>query len=370
MKLINNYIKKLKIDTKKINIIIIIFIICLYHYYIQNGLEKQFSQFYLHYDIKRPLQNCQNKIYSSLSCIGMPSGHAEVSTIFFSLLYIYKFISLPLCILFIFIFSIQRVISSMHTIGQVVAGIILGLFYSQIYAITNMSVFSFLFVFMIGLILVILIINKINSKIEMPIPEWVDPQMLPSIKKKMETSYYVKILSLYGNAIIQEVTFVSWKDLEICLDKIIERIKASNINYDYVVGIKTGGAIISDYISRKLNIKNYKVKLTRSEYNCNKTSNNYIYDSIQRNIFKNNGVYDVCEGIDENLTGKNVILIDESICSGITMTSTLKYLRDEKKVNVIFPASISLDRQNYKEDEYINYIIPRTVCIWPWGYDN
>ena len=258
----------------------------------------------------------------------------------------------------------------MHTIGQVVAGIILGLFYSQIYAITNMSVFSFLFVFMIGLILVILIINKINSKIEIPIPEWVDPQMLPSIKKKMETPYYVKILSLYGNAIIQEVTFVSWKDLEICLDKIIERIKASNINYDYVVGIKTGGAIISDYISRKLNIKNYKVKLTRSEYNCNKTSNNYIYDSIQRNIFKNNGVYDVCEGIDENLTGKNVILIDESICSGITMTSTLKYLRDEKKVNVIFPASISLDRQNYKEDEYINYIIPRTVCIWPWGYDN
>jgi hypoxanthine phosphoribosyltransferase len=368
MKLINNYIKKIKIDN--INIIIFIFIVCLYQYFIQNGLEKLFCQYYLNYDVKRPLKICQNTIYTSLSCIGMPSGHAEVSTIFFSLLYIYKFISLPLCILFIFIISIQRVISSMHTIGQVVAGIILGLFYSQIYAKTNMSVFSFLFVLMIGLILVILIINKINSKIENPIPEWVDPLMLPSIKKKMETPYYVKIFSLYINANTQEVTFVSWKDVEICLDKIIERIKASNINYDCVVGIKTGGAIISDYISKKLNIKNYKVKLTRSDYNCNKTSNSFIYDSIQKFILKNYGEYDVCEGIDENLSGKNVILIDESIVFGITMISTIKYLRDEKKVNVIFPASISLDRKHYKGNEYINYMIPKVVSVWPWGYDN
>ena len=360
----------MNIDTKKINIMLIIFIVCLYHYYIQNGLEKEFSQTYLHYDTKRPLKNCENKMYSSVSCIGMPSGHAETSTIFFSLLYIYKFISLPICILFIFLFSIQRVISSMHTVGQVIAGIILGLVYSQIYSITNMSIFSFLFVFIIGIILAILIVNKINSKIEVPIPEWVDPQMLPSIKKKMDTPYCMKILPLYGNAIIQQVTFISWKDVEICLDEIIERIKASNINYDAVIGIKTGGAIISDYISTKLNIKNYKVKLTRSDYNCNKKPINAINDLIQKHILKNYGEYDVCEGIDENLSGKNVILIDEYISSGTTMLSTLKYLRDEKQVDVIFPAAISLARKFYKGDIYINYVIPKIVYIWPWGYDN
>ena len=360
----------MNIDTKKINIMLIIFIVCLYHYYIQNGLEKQFSQNYLHYDTKRPLKNCENKLYSSVSCIGMPSGHAETSTILFSLLYIYNFISLPICILFIFLFSIQRVISSMHTVGQVIAGIILGLVYSQIYSITNMSIFSFLFVFIIGIILAILIVNKINSKIEVPIPEWVDPQMLPSIKKKMETPYYMKILTIFINAIIQEVTFISWKDVEICLDEIIERIKASNINYDAVIGIKTGGAIISDYISTKLNIKNYKVKLTRSDYNCNKKPINAINDLIQKHILKNYGEYDVCEGIDDNLSGKNVIFIDEFISSGTTMLSTLKYLRDEKQVDVIFPAAISLARQFYKGDIYINYVIPKIVCIWPWGYDN
>lgn len=360
----------MNIDNKKINIILIIFIVCLYHFYIHNGLEKQLSQICLHYDIKRPLKNCDNNLYSSVSCIGMPSGHAETSTILFSLLYIYQFISLPICILFIFFFSIQRIISNMHTVGQVIAGIVLGLFYSNIYSITNLSEFSFLFVFIIGIVLAALIVNKINSKLEVPIPNWVDHQMLPNIKKKMETPYYMKILTIYANANIQQVTFVSWKDIERYMDHIIERIKDSNVKYDAIIGIKTGGAIISDYISKKLNIKNYKVKLTRSYYNCDKKPINAISDLILKHILQNYGEYNVCEGIDDNLSGKNVILIDELVSSGTTMLSTIKYLRDEKHVDIIFPTAISLTRKLYKGDIYINYIIPKIVSIWPWGYDN
>jgi len=360
----------INIDNKKIKIILIIFIIFLYHYYIQNGLEKQFSQNYLHYDIKRPLNNCKNNLYSSVSCIGMPSGHAETSTIFFSLLYFYQFISLPICIIFIFLFSIQRIISNMHTNGQVIAGIILGLVYSEIYYVTNLSISSFLFVFIIGIILASLIVNKLNSKLQEPIPKWVDPEMLPNIKKKMETPYYMKMITIYANAHTQEVTFVSWKDIEIYMDDIIERIKGSNVKYDAIIGIKTGGAIISDYISKKLNIKNYKVKLTRSEYNCDKKPINTISDLILKRILNNYGEYDICEGIDDNLSGKNVILIDETVSSGTTMLSTIKYLRDEKQVDVIFPTAISLSRKLYKGDIYINYAISRTVYVWPWGYDN
>lgn len=359
----------MNIDNKKIKIILIIFI-CLYHFYIQNGLEKQFSQNCLHYDIKRPLKNCDNKLYSGVSCIGMPSAHAETSTIFFSLLYIYHFISLPICVLFIFLFSIQRIISNMHTVGQVIAGIVLGLFYSQIYSVTNLSRSSFLFVFIIGIVLAVLIVNKINSKLEVPIPNWVDHQMMPNIKKKMETPYYMKMLTIYANANSQQVTFLSWKDVEISLDDIIERIKDSNVKYDAIIGIKTGGAIISDYISKKLNIKNYKVKLTRSDYNCDKKPINAISDLILKHILQNYGEYDICEGIDDNLSGKNVILIDELVTSGTTMLSTIKYLRDEKHVDIIFPTAISLSRQFYKGDIYINYIIPKIVYVWPWGYDN
>ena len=54
----------MNVTYNRMFIILIIFMLSMYHYYIQNGLEKEFSQNYLHYDIKRPLINCNNKIYS------------------------------------------------------------------------------------------------------------------------------------------------------------------------------------------------------------------------------------------------------------------------------------------------------------------
>jgi len=359
------------IPSKKFTILIVICFIFLYHYYIQNGLEKLFNRlFFTSPDILRPLENCRNNIYTSTSCVGMPSGHAETSTIFFYLLYIYKFIPLTICILCILLISIQRVVSNMHTVLQVMLGIIVGFIYAQIYIMLNISSFSFLFVFIIGFILVILSVNIIDSKIQQPIPKWVDTRMYSSIKKKMTTPYYMKMLTVYCNAISQDITFVSWNQLELYLDNIIERINKSGIHFDAIIGIKTGGAIISDYISKKLNIKNYKVKLTRSEYDCDKKPIDAVNDIVQKHMLSNFGEYTVCEGIDEDLRGKNVILIDEMVSSGSTMLSTIKYLREEKHIDVIFPTSIAFAKNLYKGDIYINYVVPKVVYVWPWGYDN
>lgn len=363
----------MKLIDNKTTIIFIFCIIFLYHYYIQNGLEKLFSQCYFdYYDVNRPLNKCNNRfnINFNLRCIGMPSGHAETASLMFSLLYIYKFISLEICILSILIFSIQRVITNMHTIGQVSIGIFLGIIYSLIYSFTNCSLYSFGIVFFISIILVVLIIHKININFYKPIPSWVDHQMYSSIKNKMEIPYYIKMLTIYANAYTHDVTFLSWDSLELYLDDIIERIKNTGIQFDGVVGIKTGGAIISDYISKKLNITNYKIKVSRSEYNCDKKPVDVMNDLLQKKIFKNLGVYTVCEGIDDDLRGKNIILIDEFVSSGTTMLSAIQYLRDEKDVDIIFPTAISLSKRLYKNDVYIHYVLPKIIYIWPWGYDN
>jgi hypothetical protein len=79
--------------NKDFNIVIVIFLVSLYHGILQNGLEKIFSETYFNYEeIKRPLLKCSN--YSdgqSLGCIGMPSGHAETITILSSLLYYHHY---------------------------------------------------------------------------------------------------------------------------------------------------------------------------------------------------------------------------------------------------------------------------------------
>lgn len=351
--------------------LLIIFFILIYHSFIQNKIEKQFFETLLGYNfVKRPFESCKYEINKSLHCLGFPSGHSETTTLICSLLYFNKMISLNLCIILIILISLHRIFFNFHTLLQVCVGIIFGFIYSQIYIFTKLSIYSFFIVFFIGLLLSILIIYKIDQKLKQPTPVWVNKDMIPSIKKKLETPYYLKILSVYANVYNNGRLFVSWNELENYLDIIIEKIKTSGINYDAVVGIKTGGAIISDYISQKLGITNYKIKLSRSEYNCHKKYTDTINDVIQKKLLKNYGHYSICEEIEEDLTGKNIILIDEMVSSGTTMLESIKYLRNNKHVNIIYPTCISLSTKTYKKNVFINTILKKIVIIWPWGYDN
>ncbi len=355
----------------KLNILIvcIIILVSLYHFFIHNSLEKTFSQTYFDYNlVKRPLSNC-NAIdnCSRLGCIGMPSGHAETSSVFAFLLYFNKIIPLWACLLFISAICIQRIVSKMHTLSQVIIGSILGLLYAFIYK--NYS-YGFIIVFTIGLLLVFLSIYKIDQQVYGPIPSWVDKTMYQSIQKKQKSPLYIKIGSIYANSLVKNRTFISWNELERCLDKMIERINNSEIKYDAVVGIKTGGAIISDYISRKLGLPNYKIKLSREEYNCDKQPNNTIDDMIKKTYFYKQGEFTICEGIEDNLEGKNVILVDELVSTGKTMEESYNYLKEQKYANIVYPACISFFKYKYNGSLYINNILNGTILIWPWGYDN
>ena len=144
---------------------IIFFLIIVFTYHlVQNNIEKQFSLTYFGFDnIKRPLSDDNMYTFRDL---GMPSGHAEIATIISCILYYYKFISLWLCILLIFIFSMQRVIANRHTVFQVIVGIICGLIYSYIYISNNLSLLSLGFVVLISLLLFSSIIYKIEEKKE------------------------------------------------------------------------------------------------------------------------------------------------------------------------------------------------------------
>ena len=99
-----------------------------------NGMEKIFSKTFIKKPfVKRPL--FKDDKFNKLCHIGMPSGHAETITILCILLYHYKYINLPLCIITIIIVSLQRVVSKRHTFSQIIFGMILGLLYCLLYII-------------------------------------------------------------------------------------------------------------------------------------------------------------------------------------------------------------------------------------------
>ena len=147
--------------NKDFIIVVLIIFVCLYDYFIQNDLEKKFSETYFNYEeVKRPLPRCSND--EQFGCIGMPSGHAETITILSSLLYLYDFIPLWVCLVLIIGVSGQRIISNIHTIPQVLAGIYFGYLYALLYHHFNFSVYSFLIVLSIGSMLALLSIYHIG----------------------------------------------------------------------------------------------------------------------------------------------------------------------------------------------------------------
>ena len=107
-----------------------ILLISLIHLLLINRLEKIISKSLFNFStIKRP-NSCN---IFDVKCVGMPSGHAESITILALLLYYKNYISFSTAMLLILIVSYQRISSKMHSINQILVGILLGILYSFIY---------------------------------------------------------------------------------------------------------------------------------------------------------------------------------------------------------------------------------------------
>jgi hypoxanthine phosphoribosyltransferase len=362
-----------------INKFFIIIILILLHYII-NTLEK--INFYLHInDTKittRPLNDCSNDNnikQHKVCCFGLPSGHLEILIILLYFLYKHKIISISTMYIFILLMGLQRVMYNMHTRFQVFIGILFGFMYSFIYSYTNYSYKSIIISLIVISLLTINIYFNIEKKLKEQIPEWVDKDMYEKMNEKKNCPLYIKILSiLLGVYDLKHTIYISWEQVQNNLDKIIDDIKKTGIKYDCVVGIKTGGAILSSYISKKLNIKNYKIKISVDAHKCNKTPIESLKSYNETYILNKKNKYIICEKIDDTIENNNVILFDESVITGGTINKAIDYLLNEKFVNKknLFISTINSDK------EFLNYNlklnkIKNTDCsdiVWPWGYDN
>ena len=358
------------------NNLIILFFITIIHYVLLNGLEKIFfshTSIPISYLI-RPSDCCITQDEYIVGCFGMPSGHAEIISIITYILYKYKYISWVVMILCILIVCFQRIIFKKHTIIQVIVGTMLGLIYGTLYFKTKLSFLSLYTTIFLIFIFTFLTFFIIDYKIKnTEIPSWVDKNMHNKIKEKQNANSLIKLYSIITPSYEQNQNpFVNWNLIEKYLDNIILEIKKSNIEYHGVVGIKSGGAIISDYISKKLNLPNYKIKVSTVDNKCNKRSINTFYTFIDLYIRKINKKYMLCEGINENISNQNLILIDESVSSGGTIKKSIDYLLDEKNVSKIFACSIyTNDKLEYRNTLLHSQKITNHIpLIWNWGYDN
>lgn len=342
------------------------------HISVINRLEKSLTQVIWESPswTRRPSKECNKRnIPLQTQCYGMPSGHAEFAVIFFTLLYLWNIVSLPLAAIAILLIGLQRIVWNRHTISQVVIGSLLGLVYCTAYftaykihpSIAMMG--CVIFVLIICLVSVIIISRK---QIHTPLPRWVHPSLYGLIQKKQtDTSLQSKLLYYLGHIIIDsDYGYLTWNDLEHLLDQMISGLETQP---DLVIGIKTGGGILAGYISKRLNKPLDFIRTKRSIYNCSSNVQSgveamkYALDSET----KSNQEYQVCEKPVRSVKGKNVLLIDETAYSGGTIKSSKEYLLNmgAQKVDVLVVSAIK-NRQLYK------YIYGKGVVAWPWSFDN
>lgn len=132
-----------------------IFIISLFHIIFINPFEKLLVQKY-YKTINRPYIKIKCEKFNSL---GMPSGHAETTTIIMLLLYFNNYINLNIAIFMILFISLQRVFTFMHSLNQVLLGSLIGFIMSIIYynlnSFINSLVFIIFYIFIIKNLLLI-----------------------------------------------------------------------------------------------------------------------------------------------------------------------------------------------------------------------
>jgi adenine/guanine phosphoribosyltransferase-like PRPP-binding protein len=210
----------------------------------------------------------------------------------------------------------------------------------------------------------LIIYNIIEKYLDEPIPHWVDPVMYDKMKEKRNTNVFVKLSTLYVCITHHDWTsFKHWNEIEHMLDQVIDKIKESNIKYDAIIGIKTGGAIVSDYISKKLNIENYKIKVSNTKM---KVDNDFT--ALNRKI-NHKEEYAVDEdGVSEKVKNKNIIIIDECTFTGVTMDVAVKYFIPI--ADNIYPVVLNGTGYTLSNVTKVDVIDTNFISVWPWGYDN
>lgn len=351
------------------NVWILAFFLLIIHIGFTNAFEKLLTQQWFG-SLRRPCTNCQDR--DTFECLGMPSGHAETVVVVTCILLWKGAISLPVACIFVLLVCYQRIYALRHTVPQVAMGALLGLMYTALYIALQNDLRIIITSALIPLTMLLLILSKVNQSTYQPFPAWVDPALHDSMHKKQASHFFNKVCHVLSLLVIHSFALVcSWDDLETHLDTIAARVKGQNI--DAVVGIKTGGAIISKYVAEKLGLPYYYVKVSADSFKCNKKPSDTYQDVAEKVVLRKKQEYIICEPIDANLQGKNILVVDELVYSGVTLTTVRDYVLQEKGAKSVTLAAVTtfndadfyqgkgLDILTATENRYV---------VWPWGFDN
>lgn len=315
------------------------------------------------------IQNKRTKSY------GMPSLHAQNSFLLATILY-YSKIDFKNKLFFIacaIVISLSRYFYNLHTLKQVIAGILFGIFNGYLYIkygndiintinrnkTLSIIIFSLLAIFLITKFMKIYIYNKkcLNSKI----PEkFIDKHNKYDINQRFKkkiiknsnyNKYFFNCLKDLSYTLSSQV--ITWNQI----DNMLLNNNIPSKKFDCAVGIFSGGGFICKRLANILKI-NSVYYIESKLWTDQKFDNIFkLNDNTRSNVF--------FIGLN-NINNKDILLIDDSVYTGITIKSCKEFLLKHGAKSVSTYAMIT------KNKNLVNYYSKSSNKIplfWPWGFE-
>ena len=145
-----------------------------------------------------------------------------------------------------------------------------------------------------------------------------------------------------------EFRYINWTEYGNLADALAEKVRSNGERYDLVIGIARGGVpvamVVSDHLGVKLDIINVK-----------------SYEGIaERNPPR------ILTTLTEAVKGKNVLLVDDLVDQGDTMTTVSKFLQSQGPM-VLKTAVLFKKPWSTTEPDYFLEVVDKWI-VFPWEH--
>lgn len=242
----------------------------------------------------------------------------------------------------------------------------------------NIRIFRNIYIFIVITVSIILTMDS-NYQLRMTyirsqtIPKYLkNNKILLNILNKKTKLRKMNLQDFHGEAscVFQKSCYnksiVTWKDLEKNMKPGINLI--NKLKPDYIIGIASGGALISSYIASKTNIPVIYIKAKKYS---NKNAKEIMKSAL---IDKKIEIHDLSSKNElKKIKNKKVVLLDDYVLTGDSISQSRNYLKEKYKPNKVINiiAYAPNDRfYKFKNKKIIDYRISGFITnITPYGLD-
>lgn len=165
------------------------------------------------------------------------------------------------------------------------------------------------------------------------VPEWFDSELVSLLEAKIDRSridkqdrtldwIFRQVLKACPSGLTGVITEkFTWKDIESLIEEGCKKI-VPEYKPEMVIGVKSGGAFIANYVAKCLNIEDVDyVHISHYSDRSRSVVKSAVTSYDQPAIIK--------EEPKKPVAGKNVLLVDDQTATGATLKSGVEYLKDK-----------------------------------------